>query len=277
LKINGDDIVFRCHPSEMEVWKRNVGAAGLTLSEGKTMVDGRFFSVNSAFFEGRFGRVREIPVIRSSWLEGRDGLPTGADFCRFIRNWKLESRRLLGGLWLRCHRSRLQKTGRSVRQLGIPADNSQIHTAGLAPRESFFRGRLSVLELPESELPPVRRGRKGQPCDEWVFTRRPILSKPRERFLWDHQYRDACRISAWKPEVGRDEIYWDEWWSEASATGREYQWLAWRRTVKRVHKMARSLNLILRAPSARPCRKGQWVPRDEFPARLCSRLGVGFR
>lgn len=276
LRINGDDIVFRATPEECEVWKRSVGAAGLTLSAGKTLVDSRCFSLNSAFFEAQSSGVREIPVIRSSWLKTGDGPPTGQDFQRFIRNWKNESRRLVGALWLRSKRASIQKTGRSVWHLGIRADNSQLHTAGLAPRESYFRGRHVLLALPEAEMPPVRRGHKGQPCDEWVFTRRPILSKPRERYTWDHQYRDACRLQAWQPEVCRAEIYWDEWWRETAATGREGQWLAWRRTVKRVHRIDRRLNLILRAPSARDLLKGQWVPRDELPVRLCSFPGLGF-
>jgi hypothetical protein len=216
-------------------------------------------------------------VIRASWLQARDGPPTGVDFSRFIRNWHGTARRLLGGLWLRCHRSRIQATGRSVWSLGIPADNSQLHTAGLSPREAFFRGRHRLLALREEELPPVRRGHGSEPCDEWVFTRRGIHSSGRERKSWDLQHREACARLAWQPSVQRLEVYWDGWWSEASATGREYQWLSWRRTVKKVHSINRSLNLILRAPDARPLSKGQWVPRDELPARLCSFPGVGFR
>jgi len=277
LRINGDDIVFRSTVDEYERWKKNVGAAGLTLSAGKTLVHGRVFSLNSAFFEGQSCGVREIPIIRSSWLQCREGPPTGQDFQKFIRNWNGESRRLVGALWLRSKRCAIQMTGRSVNQLGIRADNSQLHTAGLAPREAYFRGRYALLALPETELVRAKSDRQGQPVEDWSFTRRPILSKPRERFVWDLQYREACALSAWYPTVCRSEIYWDEWWREAAATGREGQWLAWRRTVKRVHRMVRSLNLSLRAPDlAQPC-KGQWVPKDELPTRLCSFPGVGFR
>jgi hypothetical protein len=152
-----------------------------------------------------------------------------------------------------------------------------LHTAGLAPREAYFRGRYALLALPENELEPPKKERQSQPVEDWVFTRCPILSKPRERFCWDKQYREACVASAWQPDVSRAEIYWDTWWSEAAATGREGQWLAWRRTVKRVHRMARSLNLVLRAPSLVPPRRGQWVPRCELPSRICSKPGVGFR
>lgn len=277
LKINGDDIVFRCLPAEKERWERNVGAAGLTLSAGKTLVHGRVFSLNSAFFEGQSAGCREIPVLRSSWLQSREGPPTGADFCRFVRNWNGEARRLLGALWLSSHRAAIQKTGRSVRHLGIPADNSQLHTAGLAPRESFFRGYRSHVSVPENPLPPVHRDRRDQLCDEWVFTRKAILSKPIERFRWDQHHIDSCRLLAWQPTVGRKEVLWSSWWEEASVSGRESSWLSWRRTVKKVHSMGCRLNLLLRAPDARPRPRGQWVPADELPFRLCSFPGLGLR
>jgi hypothetical protein len=184
---------------------------------------------------------------------------------------------LVGALWLKSKRCAIQATGRSVGQLGIRADNSQLHTAGLAPREAYFRGRYALLALPETELLLPKKDRQGQPVEDWVFTRRQILSTPRERCSWDRQYRDACSLSAWMPSVLRAEIFWDDWWREAASTGREGQWLSWRRTVKKVHRMARSLNLILRSPSSVPLSKGQWVPRHEFPARVCSFPGVGFR
>jgi hypothetical protein len=238
-------------------------------------VHNRIFSLNSAFFSGQSCGVREIPIIRSSWLQCREGPPTGEDFSRFIRNWTNESRRLVGALWLRSKRSAIQATGRSVARLGIRADNSQLHTAGLAPREAFFRGRYALLALPETELRKPKKDQQGRLAEEWVFTRRTISSSPRERFGWDHQYREACGLSAWQPEVSRAEIFWDDWWREAASTGREGQWLAWRRTVKRVHLHTRSLNLILRPPSLVPLSKGQWVPKHELPARVCSFPGIG--
>lgn len=277
LRINGDDIVFRCRPEELERWRENVGAAGLTLSSGKTMVDGRLFSLNSAFFEAQSCGAREIPIVRSSWLEHRDGPPTGQDFSRFVRNWTNRSRRLVGGLWLKSHKSRIQKTGRSVEKLGIRADNGQLNTAGLAPREAFFRGRYGLIPTLDSPLPSVRPDRKGRPCDEWVYCRQPIFSKPYERFVWDRQYGDACAAEAWYPPCARAPLFWDQWWREASHTGFESAWLSWRRTVKRVRKMRCYLNLFLRPPDERPLSKGQWVPKHELPARVCPFLGVGFR
>lgn len=53
VKINGDDIVFRCSREEFDRWAKFVGSVGLTLSRGKTVVSSRFFSVNSHFFRAR--------------------------------------------------------------------------------------------------------------------------------------------------------------------------------------------------------------------------------
>jgi hypothetical protein len=215
-------------------------------------------------------------VIRSSWLEHRDGPPSGADFQRFIRGWTNGSRRLVGGLWLRSHRSRIQKTGRSVGGLGIRADNSQLHTAGLSVREAFFRGSTSVAPLVEPELPRVTIGRMGRPCEAWVFSRRCLISSGSERAQWDRQYREDCRRERWLPPVVRSEKYWDDWWAECSSSGCESSWLNWRRLTKRVRAMGFFGNLRLRARSWVD-RGGQWIPRDELPARVCRKAGVGCR
>jgi len=276
LRINGDDIVFRCLPQEYERWKRGVGAAGLTLSAGKTMVDGQFFSLNSAFFRGQSSGAREIPVVRLSMFYNGDR-PSGDVFRRAIRGWTNESRRLVGGLWLRCKRKSIQATGRSVRALEIPADNSQLHTAGLAPREAFFRGQHCCLAIQESPVPAVPLDRRNPACDEWVFSSRCFLSNPRERCRWDTEHRQMCSLSVWQPCETRPEVLWDKWWDELKSSGFEGSWLSWRRTVKKVHRMGLRLNTRLRTLAESPRRRGQWVPRVELPARLCLYPGLGAR
>jgi len=66
VKVNGDDIVFRSSREVYERWSAGVQGAGLTLSPGKTMVDSRYFSLNSKIFRSRPGSVRLLPSIRSS-------------------------------------------------------------------------------------------------------------------------------------------------------------------------------------------------------------------
>lgn len=276
LRINGDDIVFRCYPHEYERWKKRVGSAGLTLSAGKTMLNSRFFSLNSAFFEGQSSGVREVPVMRLSlFLNGER--PSGDVFRRAVRGWTNESRRLVGAHWLRCQRKAIQASGRSVLALRIPADNSQLHTAGLAPRESFFRGQFGCTAIEESGVPAVPLDRKNPACDEWVFTSHCFLSSPLERKGWDTARREACSRVVWEPQETRPEVLWDKWWEILKKSGFEGAWLSWRRTVRKAHRMGLRLNTRLRSVADPPRRRGKWVPRDELSARLCLYPGLGAR
>jgi hypothetical protein len=66
VKVNGDDIVFRSSREVCRKWSAGVQGAGLTLSPGKTMVDSRYFSLNSKIFRSRPTSVRMLPAVRSS-------------------------------------------------------------------------------------------------------------------------------------------------------------------------------------------------------------------
>jgi len=65
LRINGDDIVFRCTEEEREVWARNVARCGLILSAGKTLVHPRVFTLNSVMFRADVNAVRSVSFFRS--------------------------------------------------------------------------------------------------------------------------------------------------------------------------------------------------------------------
>lgn len=275
VRINGDDIVFRCRPDEYHRWRKGVGAAGLVLSVGKTLVNRTTFSLNSAFFEAQSRRVREIPIIRSSMLCLQEGLPSGDTFTKFCRNWKGEARRLVGGLWLKAHNLQIRASGRSVWALGIPADNSQLHTAGLAVREAFYRGYRNHLSLPEDQVPRVPLDRGIPRHDNWVFSSRPIRATDREKSEWNQRRREDCADMAWQPCM-RPNVLWQDWWMILKATGWESNWCAWRRTAKHVHRMGFRKNLVLRPPADGLSRRGQWVPKDELPYRLCSLPGLGW-
>jgi hypothetical protein len=105
VKINGDDIVFRCLAREVEVWKRAVAACGLTLSEGKTLVHKRFFSLNSTFFRSDHRGVYLIPVIRSASVLRRDLGDFDSLVARVastVQGWRgVAKDRLLGACWRR--------------------------------------------------------------------------------------------------------------------------------------------------------------------------------
>nr|WPR16991.1 MAG: RNA-dependent RNA polymerase [Sjack associated botourmia-like virus 29] len=277
LRINGDDIVFRCRPSEFDKWKLGVGAAGLTLSAGKTLVDSAVFSLNSCFFRAGNRRVWEIPVIRLSSAVSCSDNPLGASgFTRFIRGWKGESRRLLGAMWLRYRRKHIQASGRSVEEWGIPADNSQLHTANLAVRESFFRGGKSWLRLPDCPIPPVPL--QGVALLDWVrapTARLGVNGSQVDR--WQKESREEFARRVWRPGESAPSVLWNEWWEDLKRTGREDQWLAWKRTTKLVHRMGVRLNLVLRSPATRNLVKRSWIPRAEYAslARVF-KGGVGF-
>jgi len=70
VKINGDDIVFRCRRREYELWCNGLQSIGMfKLSAGKTLVDSQVFSLNSTFFSARrTHQPRFVPLIRSKCL-----------------------------------------------------------------------------------------------------------------------------------------------------------------------------------------------------------------
>jgi len=66
VRINGDDIVFRCRPDEADRWFECVSASGLVVSKGKTLVHRRLLSLNSSYFLASDSGVTPVPHIRAS-------------------------------------------------------------------------------------------------------------------------------------------------------------------------------------------------------------------
>jgi hypothetical protein len=277
VRINGDDIVFRCTPAEFDVWAEGVSTTGLTLSRGKTMVDRRTFSLNSSFFFAGGARVHEVPVIRLKPVE--DTIPSPGDMAQFTRGWKGLAHSLVGGLWLRRHAAMIKATGRSVLGLGIRATNAQIHHSGLSAREAWYRGpsRSAVVD-PESPVPRLKRFAGSGPADEWAQI--PNVGEfPGQRLKsWATEYREICFAYAWS----KDRKFVDAkeaWWEDVKATGRENQWANYRRAltcstrpipfsgVTAAHrKMAGLCNqLSLRSPVFVVRKKTMWIPRDSIP------------
>jgi hypothetical protein len=252
------------------------------LCKGKTLVDKSYFSLNSAFFQAQIHRVREIPVVRGASLSRNEWVPSGGPFVRFIRGWKGDARRVVGALWLRAHGGAIRATGRSVEGLGIPADNSQLHTAGLSVRESFYRGSRSLLRLPESRVPQVPQGRAVRLREDWVRTSEPTFSTRVQEREWLSLFRSRCHHEVWQPHGARVESDNEVRWQEIRSTGLEPAWHAWKRTTKRAARLLGRgtclLNLVLRPPAdVRRSGGGKWIPREELPALLCSFPGVGYR
>ena len=274
VKINGDDIVFRCRRTEFDIWAEGVGACGLTLSRGKTMVHRTLFSLNSAFFVSGKDRVREVPVIRLKPVEGR--IPSSGDFLRFCRNWRRMPRVWVGALWLKERAASIKATGRSVVGLGIPADNAQIHWSGLSAREAWYRSTMGHLATPEPPVPVLNRKLSPNVTKEWTKMPKSDLHSGREKSAWLSEFRSACFNHAWSTTGEVNGSAEAEWWESVKSTGSEHLWAQWKASLRRTPRLFRGLGLsCLRLRSVRlPTRNpGYWCPIDRSSDQApCSKL-----
>jgi hypothetical protein len=159
VRINGDDIVFRSSPEIADKWMGGVEKCGLTLSKGKTMVDRRFFTLNSALFQAGSRTVKAIPFIRPKalWGDGDEdkigSLP--GRFKSFAPGMYGKRRVLWRSIFLRENSGYIRRSCRSLtRGLGMNVQLAEL-------KASAFWGReLRYLALP-GERPPPR------PWSEW--------------------------------------------------------------------------------------------------------------
>ncbi|QGY72552.1 RNA dependent RNA polymerase [Plasmopara viticola lesion associated ourmia-like virus 22] len=209
VKINGDDIVFRSTLAEYEKWKNGVQACGLTLSEGKTMVDKRNFSLNSTFFVAGSKRIREAPVIRSTALlgkfNGEDGFSSLTGRLNTLRPFGPSRRYKLVTSFLGRNRAVVRASQRSLtRGLGLGwLSKREIIGANLAEHESFYLSLDSKYDPAPDGVPGYfrssvpqgwRRVRKDTPVDISV-------QKEFSRELVEH---------TWQPErfEGNKRVVW---------------------------------------------------------------------
>jgi hypothetical protein len=262
VKINGDDIVFRARKAEAEKWKKLVQSCGLVLSNGKTMEDPHLFSLNSTFFSARGSRIPElIPVLRAKSLLPSPNVPTDNAFSRFLDGWARQGpswekkRRIVGALWLRAKKGALMVLGRGVWGLGIRAQPSQIHAAGLVPYQAFFTprgcGRVPV-DVPRL---PVTKGIEG-----WHKESRKVVSvSPRRRREWESSVGSYFRGVSWNTL----KVPTDERFKECKRTGLLACYLDFillRMRFSRIAGMKGStLNLPLGTPLF-PEKRDVWVP-----------------
>lgn len=202
LRINGDDIVARCTPGELNKWKEGVERFGLTLSEGKTIVDSTYFTLNSTMFASTESRVSLVPFIRSVALfpmkKGDEGVSSlRGRFYSFSPGFSGSRKVLVRTEFLRQNRSLLDRSGRSLsRGLGIFPGRASLIDAGIWDREMWY------LSLPvEKPLPPPRA--------EWAV-------KP-------DGYTYECRTRKTKEVKGLREAFVNASW-EAPRVGVNGEW-----------------------------------------------------
>nr|UJQ91971.1 MAG: putative RNA-dependent RNA polymerase [Botourmiaviridae sp.] len=188
VRVNGDDIVFRSSRSVYESWARGVSGAGLTLSPGKTMVDSRYFSLNSTMFVARGTKVKRVPCIRSSafgfrkpedpvsslsgrWARVKKDFPCGK-----LRRVVLEEE------FLRLNTPYIVASRRSVTRgldLGISPD--ALKGSNLWKRECWYLALEKEDPLPLSpESAWKRRIPEGWECVRVVNLSKEVMEKSRE-------------------------------------------------------------------------------------------------
>lgn len=240
LKINGDDIVFRATREEGERWVSLVGKSGLVLSKGKTMIDPRFFSLNSRFFEGTRAARRScllVPVIRSKAAFGcvdEGVLSIGSRFQSFAEGFNRADLAILHGFFLRVNRRFIVSSGRSLSALGLRVDQSIIESEGFIWRERQY---ISVTGryIEEVPLQDVVRSCDPYKIDGWKNIPYP---KTKASVRWARDHAEAVREAVWQRPVKDPNQHREELRAKIKETGRDLgQWV--RDFRSRVAKLAR--------------------------------------
>jgi len=157
LKINGDDIVFRATPEEVEVWSRNVVASGLTLSKGKTLIHRVFFSLNSTFFQAGYKKASLVPVIRAKSVyaaleKGGPSLKGRLHDC--AKGFWSEAKNLVKYHLLRFHRKGVKRVPCSLnRGLDAKVAPATLKACGLLDHEIHYMQFPAACDNP----PPGRK------------------------------------------------------------------------------------------------------------------------
>jgi len=239
VRVNGDDIVYRASPERFEKWASFVKTVGLKLSVGKTMVDPKFFSLNSTFFKARRYRLPKlIPVLRCSTLFKSSDANSLAGSLRRFRMGMCRGSALfnLASEWfLRKKRRVIQKSGRSVvRGLGVDVPDVALKGAGLWQRELFYLAHVpnqssvigghSEARLP---LPPTSKFRWVQIPKGWK--RKEVDWRARGTESED-EFFEALVDNTWEvpPQVLNDNDAEQQYWSELELTGFEFAWNQYR-------------------------------------------------
>jgi hypothetical protein len=204
VRINGDDIVFRCRPDEAERWMSGVSGAGLVLSRGKTLVNEGVFTLNSALFSGCRKGCKALPYVRSkalftmpsslSALAGQFQSLCPGFFGSCRRRWQIYFLRRTARLVWASQRS-------LTRGLGLAVSESVIRQSGLSRRERFYLSFDREEPLPSPLLEydhtphPVgyrsyTRVEAGLSRRDWAYAR-----------LVEASFHQSCRLSACLPVV----------------------------------------------------------------------------
>jgi hypothetical protein len=200
VRINGDDIVFRARPEEIDSWTKGVAACGLKLSLGKTNFEQRWFSLNSSFFVAGRKNIRCAPVIRSTAvlkpLAKAEDLKERFESLRGLRS----DRRVV---WEKILLSRVGKTvwasQMSLRRgLGCRVSRRAIIESGLRDREIFYESLPSVMD---QSVTVTHNYLVSSIPSGWYRFRSATRSKTPRAFL------EALVDECWYPELSSPEDF----------------------------------------------------------------------
>jgi len=198
VKINGDDIVFRSTPSEADAWFSGVSAAGLVVSPGKTLVNSRFFSLNSTYFLAADRGAGLNPHFRTSCLFRKCedvGALVGrvAQIKRDLARGEIREAALT--VLLRKNLTLVYSSqGSFSRRMCCPIPRTVLKRLRLDDRESFYRS------LPfERELPSRYCGfRQTVVPESW---RKDRLVYRGERRVPEDEVRDTFVSASWTASI----------------------------------------------------------------------------
>jgi hypothetical protein len=222
-----------------------VKGSGLVLSRGKTMVDAKYFSLNSTLFLARPSSVRLVPMIRSTAFGFRKdcgGVETLAGrFSSFAPGFFGRRKHILRADFLRWNAKWIYASRRScVRGLGMNPTRFELIDAGLWARECYY---LSFEEGIEKPLPmkPAYLEQNHKPPG-WELRRVERITKEIRKL--QKEVGPAFVQAAWSPftvkavsEVQRD------WMSSVADTGIAYNPSCLRATLR---KKSRLLGISVR-------------------------------
>jgi len=231
LRINGDDIVFRSTEAEYKDWMRGIGASGLVLSRGKTMVHPKMFTLNSTLFSGGDRRVRIVPFLRAAALLNKPDSVSGlvGQYCSAAPGFVGRAAVPARVFFLRRHSKIVYSSQRSLRSMGMRVTRTVLQLAGLWHRERFYSGldspplpSLGSVSMPSGSLrvachtlkPSFRRR-----CREWekrVFYPSVLalaridyrVRSPQPEDYWTRVKRGTVRWVRPKPHIRRQLASW---------------------------------------------------------------------
>jgi len=243
VRVNGDDIVFRAPLEASRRWMKGVSGCGLTLSLGKTMVNGRFFSLNSSLFKAHRRRIEVIPMIRSTAFGYR---PDCGGVESLHGRWKSfapafhgNRRHLLRVRFLKWNRKYILASRRSLsRGLGMSVSKEELLEANLWERECYY---LSLPDGVEKPLPvkPSRLDQERRPQGWSLQIVENLTKEIREKAKEAGPAFVAC---AWSTPEGLNEMPTDkDWQQQVRSSG-----YAWNPQPRDLLRKARLLGLSAR-------------------------------